>query len=70
MFGDTPNPEDSERFRRLEAEAETDRELREGAPAHQSWFQRWRSSRRKGQAADAPPNPPAEDHRGGPPGDA
>jgi len=58
MFGDTPDPQDSERFRRLEAEAETDRELKEGAPAHQSLLDRWRAWLQKRRT------PPAGDSRG------
>ncbi len=43
MFGDSSG--DSERARRLEVEAETDRELKEGAPAKQSPLDRWRAWR-------------------------
>jgi predicted phage gp36 major capsid-like protein len=68
VFGDTSG--DSERARRLEAEAETDRELSEGAPAHQSWFERWRASRRRRPDQAAPAKPPADDQGGGPSGDA
>lgn len=68
MFGDTSG--DSERARRLEAEAETDRELSEGAPAHQSWFERWRASRRKRSPERAQDKPPAGDQPGGPSGDS
>ena len=45
MFGDIPDPADSERTRRLEAEAETDRELREGAPPKEGVLGRWRAWR-------------------------
>jgi hypothetical protein len=58
VFGDTPNPEDSERFRRLEAEAEVDRELKEGAPAGKSLLDRWRAWRQKDRT------PPTEDGGG------
>jgi hypothetical protein len=60
VFGDTPNPEDSERFRRLEAEAETDRELKEGAPARKSLLDRWQAWR------DRHRTPPAGDGEGPP----
>jgi hypothetical protein len=58
VFGDTPNPEDSERFRRLEAEAEVDRELKDGAPASKSLLDRWHAWRQGRRT------PPTQDREG------
>ena len=45
MFGDSSG--DSERARRLSAEAEIDRELKDGAPAKQGLLGRWQAWREK-----------------------
>ena len=47
MFGDIPDPGESERTRSLQSEAETDRELKRGAPAESGLLGRWQTWREK-----------------------